>query len=180
LLNTANKTKDALEELLVCEFMHAIDSPSLALLIPILGRALRERTADLKRKGSAITGNIMSMVGDPKAVIPYLPSVLPGIKSCLVDPIPDVRATSAKALGALMSGVSEEMTDVMPWLLQTLVSESSPVERSGAAQGISEVCLACGGSMVQTVLDQTMSLQHHQKSAAREVIFETFCCKHYC
>lgn len=100
----ANKTKEALESLLECEFMHSIDAPSLALLVPILSRALRERTADLKRKGSAITGNIMTMVGDPKAVLPYLSSLLPGLKGCLVDPIPDVRATSAKALGTLIAG----------------------------------------------------------------------------
>lgn len=61
----ANKTKDALEALLETEFMHAIDAPSLALLVPILSRALRERSADLKRKGSAITGeSLLKSFGD--------------------------------------------------------------------------------------------------------------------
>ena len=89
----AHKTKDALEALLECEFMHSIDAPSLALLIPILGRALKDRGADLKRKSAAITGNIMSMVSDQKSLSPYLCQVIPGLKSCLLDPIPDVRAT---------------------------------------------------------------------------------------
>ncbi len=89
----ANKTKDALEALLECEFMHAIDAPSLALLVPLLGRALRDRGADLKRKSAAITGNMVGMVGDPKFLVPYLSQVMPGLKDCLVDPIPDVRAT---------------------------------------------------------------------------------------
>jgi len=40
--------------------MHSIDAPSLALLVPILGRALKDRAADVKRKSSAITGNMVS------------------------------------------------------------------------------------------------------------------------
>jgi hypothetical protein len=75
LADPANKTKDSLEALLECEFMHSIDAPSLALLIPILGRAMRDRGADLKRKASAITGNMMSMVSDAKSLLPYIPQV---------------------------------------------------------------------------------------------------------
>ena len=39
------------------------------------------------------TGNIMSMVSDPKNLLPYMASLLPGLKECLVDPIPDVCMT---------------------------------------------------------------------------------------
>lgn len=56
LSDPASKTKEALEALLECEFMHSIDAPSLALLVPILGRALKDRGADLKRRSAAITG----------------------------------------------------------------------------------------------------------------------------
>ena len=80
LSDPSNKTKEALESLLQCEFMHSIDAPSLALLIPILGRAMRDRAADVKRKSAAITGNIMTMITDSKTMAPYLPQVLPGLK----------------------------------------------------------------------------------------------------
>jgi hypothetical protein len=55
--------------------MHSIDAPSLALLVPILSRALRDRGADLKRKSAAITGNMMTMVSEAKTIVPYLPQV---------------------------------------------------------------------------------------------------------
>ncbi len=57
--------------------------------------------------------------------------------------MPEVRSSCARALGAMVQGVGEEeLSKVLPWLLKTLQSESTPVDRSGAAQGISEVLKA--------------------------------------
>lgn len=43
---------------------------------------------------------------------------------------------SARALGALVKGMGEEhFEDLLPWLMETLTSENSSVDRSGAAQG---------------------------------------------
>lgn len=43
---------------------------------------------------------------------------------------------SARALGALVKELGEEnCSDLFPWLMETLISESSSVDRSGAAQG---------------------------------------------
>ena len=43
---------------------------------------------------------------------------------------------SARALGAMVKGMGEEsFSDLLPWLLETLTSEQSSVDRSGAAQG---------------------------------------------
>ena len=48
-----------------------------------------------------------------------------------------MRAVSARALGAIVKGMGEDCyNDLMPWLLETLTSEVSSVDRSGAAQGI--------------------------------------------
>lgn len=59
-----------------------------------------------------------------------------------MDPIPEVRTVASRALGSLIKGMGDEnFKDLVPWLLQTLKSETSSVERSGAAQGLSEVCV---------------------------------------
>lgn len=51
-----------------------------------------------------------------------------------------VRSVSARALGAMVRGMGESsFEDLLPWLMQTLTSETSSVDRSGAAQGLSEV-----------------------------------------
>lgn len=51
-------------------------------------------------------------------------------------PPPQVRTVSAKALGAMVKGMGEScFDDLLPWLMETLASEQSSVDRSGAAQG---------------------------------------------
>lgn len=60
----------------------------------------------------------------------------------LVDPIPEVRSVAARALGSLIRGMGEDnFPDLVAWLLDTLKSDNSNVERSGAAQGLSEVSI---------------------------------------
>lgn len=62
------------------------------------------------------------------------------MQQVLVDPIPEVRSVAARALGSLIRGMGEEnFPDLVPWLFDTLKSDNSNVERSGAAQGLSEV-----------------------------------------
>jgi len=54
------KTSGALGSLLKTSFVH-YDSPSLALLMPIIERGLRERIADTKRKAAQIVANLASL-----------------------------------------------------------------------------------------------------------------------
>merc|ERR1719498_679161 len=86
-------------------------------------------------------------------IMPYLPLLLPLLKVTLVDPSPDVRATTAKAFGTLANGLPEDMMgDVLPWLFTMLRSSESNVERSGAAHGLSEVLMAMGTDRIEKLL----------------------------
>lgn len=67
----------------------------------------------------------------------YLLSFLPFIFYHVSFSFPlQVRTVSAKALGAMVKGMGEScFDDLLPWLMETLASEQSSVDRSGAAQG---------------------------------------------
>lgn len=61
-------------------FINSIDAPSLALLVPIVHRGLRERSADTKKRAAQIVGNMCSLVTEPKDMIPYIGLLLPEVK----------------------------------------------------------------------------------------------------
>jgi hypothetical protein len=72
-----------------------------------------------------------------------------------------VRSVSARALGAMVRGMGESsFEDLLPWLMQTLTSETSSVDRSGAAQGLSEVVGGLGVEKLHRLMPG--SLQYEQ------------------
>ena len=85
LTDPAEYTIRGLEALISTEFLHAIDAPSLALIVPVLHRGLRDRGAATKRYGALISGNICTMINDPKDFVPYISILIPDLKSALRD-----------------------------------------------------------------------------------------------
>ncbi|VAI01787.1 unnamed protein product [Triticum turgidum subsp. durum] len=162
-------TKHSLDILLQTTFINSIDAPSLALLVPIVHRGLRERGVDTKKKAAQIVGNMSSLVTEPMDMIPYIGLLLPEVKKVLVDPIPEVRGVAARALGSLIVGMGEQIfPDLVPWLLETLKSDNSNVERSGAAQGLSEVLAALGKDYFDQILPDIIRNCSHQKASVRD------------
>ncbi|CAO2827459.1 unnamed protein product [Amaranthus hypochondriacus] len=168
-------TKYALDILLQTTFVNSVDAPSLALLVPIVHRGLRERSAETKKKAAQIVGNMCSLVTEPRDMIPYIGLLLPEVKKVLIDPIPEVRSVAARALGSLIKGMGEEnFPDLVSWLLETLKSDGSNVERSGAAQGLSEVLAALGLDYFEHVLPDIIRNCSHQKAHVREGYLTVF------
>lgn len=129
-----NKTTTALNTLLNTHFQHAVDAPSLALVVPVLVRAVKDRAGENKRKGAIIMGNICDMITDPKILLPYLNQMLECLHSMLLDPIPDIRTTSAKALRSIAAGVGAGPS--LTWLQERVVAGG---DVAGVSQGLAEV-----------------------------------------
>ncbi|KAG6913544.1 hypothetical protein DXG01_006073 [Tephrocybe rancida] len=105
-----------------------------------------QSTADIREATQgAVRVNMGNLSGYGVKLI--LPSLLEGLdekqwqtKKVPVDPVPEARATAANALGTLAERLREiNFPDLMPNLLQTLKTDTSGVDRQGAAQGLSEV-----------------------------------------
>ncbi|CAF4328150.1 unnamed protein product, partial [Adineta steineri] len=156
------KTQASLQILIQTRFVHFIDAPSLALIIPVIERAFQNRSTETRKMAAQIIGNIYSLT-DSKDLAPYLANILPGLKTSLLDPVPEVRAVSAHALGSMVRAMGEEaFQEIVPWLMEHLVLESSPVDRSGAAQGLSEVIFGLGADRLEKsmkeIIDRSQQL----------------------
>lgn len=91
------------------------------------------------------------------------------LQTCLLDPIPEVRATTARAFGNIVKGMGEEQfADLIPWLLENMKSDLGSVERSGAAQGLSEVLAGLDKTRLESLLPEVLANINHVKPTVRE------------
>ncbi|THH23082.1 hypothetical protein EUX98_g8100 [Antrodiella citrinella] len=162
------KTPNALNSLIKTSFVHYIDHSSLALVVPIIERGLRERSAEIKRKAAQVVGNLASLT-ESKDFVPYLKELLPLVHVVLVDPVPEARATAAKCLGTLVERLGEvHFPDLVPGLLRTLKTDTSGVDRQGAAQGLSEVLAGLGMERMEGLLPDIIANAQAPRSTVRE------------
>lgn len=102
----SKNTSKCLHSLLETKFVHFIDAPSLALIMPVVQRAFMDRSSETRKMAAQIIGNMYSLT-DQKDLTPYLPAIIPGLKTSLLDPVPEVRAVSSRALGAMVRKIQK-------------------------------------------------------------------------
>ncbi len=59
-------TRPCLDVLLDTTFINTIDAPSLALIVPVVHRGLRDRSGDTKKRAARTVGSMCGLVNDPK------------------------------------------------------------------------------------------------------------------
>lgn len=101
--------------------------------------------------------------------MPYLHELMPLVHTVLVDPVPEARATAAKSLGTLVERLGEaNFPDLVNQLLTTLRSDTSGVDRQGAAQGLSEVLSGLGLERLEGMLPEILNSTSSPKAYVRE------------
>lgn len=172
-------TKRALQDLMRTSFVHSVDPPSLALIIPILRVGLKGRTAVTKKMSAQVVGSMCSLIGDVKDILPYASTLLKYLKVVLIDPNPEVRAVAARALAAIYKGIESEevegFVDLREWLLETLRSDdTTPTIRSGCAQGLAQLLAMQGLEPTSQLLPTLFQETKSDRAVVREGFFNLF------
>lgn len=72
-----------LDLLLETTFVATVDAPVLALIAPLLGKSLKNRSSVMKRKASRVIDIMCRLVQDPCDVGPFVPLLLPSLDKCI-------------------------------------------------------------------------------------------------
>merc|ERR1712176_1488143 len=83
-------------------FVQSVESPALAMVVPLLLRGLREKATATKRQSAVIINNMSKLVDNPIDAAPFLPLLLPALEqnaSSIADP--EARETTEKAVEQL-------------------------------------------------------------------------------
>lgn len=166
-------TDDALDSLMKINFVHYLDSPSLALVVRVLERGLADRSAT-KRKSSQIIGSLAHLT-ERKDIMVHINILVSGLKEAIVDPVPATRATASKALGSLVGKLGEDsLPEIIPGLMATLKSDTGAGDRLGSAQALSEVLSELGTQRLEETLPTILQNVASPKPAIREGFMSLF------
>jgi elongation factor 3 len=112
-------------------FVQEVDSATLSIMVPLLGRGLNERATPIKRKAALIIDNMSKLVDDPDVAAPFLPLLLPAlekVQDIVADP--ECRGVVQKALATLQRvgnpGVEVFTKDQKKTKVETSIKELLP------------------------------------------------------
>lgn len=109
--------------------------------MPILLYGLKNsRDSSAKDMASRVVASVTNLVKDVDDIVPYIDALSDGLKCSLTDIVPEVRAVSAKAIGALVKKIGRQLSENLLQILRTILEDpnSTSIEKAGAAQGFCE------------------------------------------
>jgi len=102
-----DKTAEAIEALMETTFVSQVERSTLAVIVPILNRGLKDRTSKLRRKCCVVIDNMCKLVNDSKDVKPFENELLPFIKREEEHASqPEVREMAGKAVKTLTKALA--------------------------------------------------------------------------
>jgi len=96
-------------------FVQSVESPALAMVVPLLLRGLREKTTATKRQSAVIIDNMSKLVDNPLDAAPFLPLLLPALEQnaeSIADP--EAREVTGRGVDQLkrLKGLADKALSV--------------------------------------------------------------------
>ncbi|KAI8981601.1 P-loop containing nucleoside triphosphate hydrolase protein [Mycotypha africana] len=125
---------ETIEKLAQTTFVAEVNGPTLAIMVPLLTRALNERSTTILRQTVVITDNLCKLVRDPRTAAQFLPQLYPGIdRQAEGAAFPEIRVLANKAKQTLIAagGAQEKSVDE---LTDVTVEEASAAVKKAATK----------------------------------------------
>jgi len=104
-----SETNKAVSELMGTTFVVPVDASTLAILCPLLARALKEKMALHKRAACIVIANMSKLVETPQAVAPFGSLLVPELQKVAANvQFEEIRDESLKALKALTKALGDQ------------------------------------------------------------------------
>lgn len=111
-------TESALDSLVSTSFINEVDLSTLALLVPILTKGMKEKKVAVKRRAALVIGNMCKLVNDPRTAAEFYPILKPVLERGIDEiAIEEVRNVCSKSLETLQR-VSSEAAEISSTVLQ--------------------------------------------------------------
>jgi elongation factor 3 len=102
-------------------FVQSVQSPALAMVVPLLLRGLRSRVTATRRQSAVIIDNMSKLVDDPIDAAPFLPLLQPALAAC-ADAMSD---PEARGVAERASAQLNKLADKVAHLKTTAISHDA-------------------------------------------------------
>jgi len=114
-ISKPKEVPEIMHEMAGVTFVQSVESPALAMVVPLLLRGLREKQIATKRQSAVIINNMSKLVDNPIDAAPFLPLLLPALEtnaSSIADP--EARGVTEKAVEQLnrLKGLADKAVNV--------------------------------------------------------------------
>ena len=95
-MSTPDSVSACIKALSSTTFVVEVTAPALAVLVPLLIRALNDRSMEVQRRTVVVIDNLVKLVRDPTVAALYLSPLLEGVRKIAKDAaFPDVSDSAA-------------------------------------------------------------------------------------
>jgi len=159
-------TNKAVSELMGTTFVVPVDAATLAILCPVLARALKEKLAVHKRAACIVVTNMSKLVVTPQAVAPFGHLLVPELKRVTENvQFEEIRDEALKALSSLTKALGDLYSAVAASAEET---ESNKKAAQTAPLADATIAIPSETEMVQEILKENERARAEQERIEKE------------
>ncbi|EOD20147.1 hypothetical protein EMIHUDRAFT_117742 [Emiliania huxleyi CCMP1516] len=101
-LKKPDKTFECVEEVLMTTFCNPMDGTSLAFMMPIIIRGIKDANYELVKKSTVCASNLCALIKDSSDIAPFVPLLLPLLEKNVEHSSPNIREATQTARERLL------------------------------------------------------------------------------